>query len=119
MGLHYETCDGHAALTTERVVLVFHGLSTAQQQLFHFQGKQQAIQIAGPGRSCVCTTCTNGKATVTFRSEYANGTNTLQFGEQVVRLACEGRLLLSGNQSVNLDEGQKTVHLRQTKLALE
>jgi hypothetical protein len=55
MLFRYELHEGQAALQSERVVLVFHGLSREQQRLFHFQGKQQAVQIAGDGVSSVST----------------------------------------------------------------
>ena len=119
MLFRYQVHDGEAALENERVVLVFHGLSPEQQRLFHFPHDQQAVQIDGPGKYHVSTTCGSGKDKVTFRSDYARGTNTLQFGAQRVRLTRRGWLLLAGEQSVDLSEGRKIIHLKGDNLTVE
>ena len=119
MLLRYQLREGYAALQSERVVLVFHGLSPEQQRLFHFQGTQQAVQIAGDGVSSVSTSCASGKQLITFRSNYSGGTNTLEFGEQRVRLTHSGKLLLAGDQTVDLSGGQKIVHLKGDKVSVE
>lgn len=119
MLLRYHLRDGQAALQSERMVLVFHGLSPEPQRLFHFQGTQQALQIAGDGVSSISTTCASGKQMITFRSDYSGGTNTLEFGEQRVRLTRSGRLLLAGDETVDLSEGQKIIHLKGDKLSVE
>ena len=112
MLFEYHSRDGHAALESERVVLVFHGLTPEQQQLFHFQGSQQAVQIAGNGSSSITVTCATERGTVAFRSDYADGTNTLHLGQQTVRFTQSGRLLLAGDQTIDLNEGRKIVHLK-------
>jgi len=119
MLFRYQVHDGQAALENERVVLLFHGLSPGQQRLFHFQSDKQAVQIDGPGKHHVSTTCKSGMAKVTFRSDYACGTNTLQFGTQRVRFARRGWLLLAENQSVDLSEGRKVIHLKGDNLTVE
>ena len=117
--LRYEERGGHAALESKRCVIVFHGLSLGQQRLFHFQDSQQAIQINGPGISSVSTTCSSGKETVTFRSDYANGTNTIQFGEQRIKLADKGRTLLVADEVMDLSGGRWVVHLKGGRATLE
>ncbi len=119
MLLRYRVREGQAALQSERVVLVFHGLSPEQQRLFHFQGTQQAVQIAGDGVSSMSTTCASGKQMITFRSDYSGGTNTLEFGDQRIRLTRSGRLLLAGDQTVDLSDGQKIIHLKGGKISVE
>lgn len=119
MLLRYLLRDGRAALQSERMVLVFHGLSPEQQRLFHFQGAQQAVQIAGDGVSSVSTTCASGKQMITFRSDYSGGTNTLEFGGQRVRLTRRGTLLSVGEETVDLSQGQKIIHLKGDKLSVE
>ncbi len=56
---------------------------------------------------------------ITFRSYYSGGTNTLEFGEQRVRLTRSGRLLSAGDETVDLSEGQKIIHLKGDKLTVE
>ncbi len=119
MLLRYQLRDGRAALQSERMVLVFHGLSPEQQRLFHFQGAQQAVQIAGDGASSVSTTCASGKQMIMFRSDYSGGTNTLEFGKQRVRLTRRGTLLSAGEETVDLSQGQKIIHLKGDKLSVE
>jgi hypothetical protein len=119
MLLRYQIRDQQAVLESERVVLVFEGLSQEQQRLFHFQEPQQAVQIAGPGMSSVSTSCANAKHVITFRSDYAGGTNTLEFGERRVRLTQAGRLLLVKEQAVDLSEGQKIIHFKGDKILVE
>ena len=119
MLFEYHARDGHPALESDHVVLVFHGVMPKQQQVFHFQGKQQAVQIAGNGTSSVSVTCTIDRETVVFRSDYANGTNTLHFGQQTVQFSQGGRLLLAGDQTVDLSKGQKVVHLRRNTVTVE
>ena len=63
--------------------------------------------------------CASGKQLITFRSNYSGGTNTLEFGEQRVRLTRSGQLLLAGDQTVDLSEGQKIVHLKGDKVSVE
>jgi hypothetical protein len=119
MLFQYHIRDRQAALESKSVVLVFHGLTPEQKELFHFQGKEQAVQIAGDGTSTVSVTCTTDKRTVAFQSHYADGTNTLQFALQTVRFIKGGRLLLAGDQSIDLSKGRKTVHLRDGKVVVE
>jgi hypothetical protein len=119
MLFQYHTRDNQSALEAGSVVLVFHGLTPAQQQMFHFQGEEQAVQIAGEGSSTVSVTCATGRGSVAFRSHYADGTNTLQFDQQTVRFTAHGRLLLAGDQAIDLREGRKIVHLRDGKVAVE
>ncbi len=119
MLFEYAVREEEAALEAEHVVLVFCGLTPRQQRLFHFQGQPQAVQIAGPGQSSVTTTCANGKDTLTFRSEYADGTNTLHFGKECVRFTQSGRLLLVGDQAVDVSEGRKIIHLRNGKFVVK
>ena len=119
MLFRYQIYNGEAALSNERVLLVFHGLSAGEQRAFHFQENQQAVQIDGPGSSSVSTTCTHNRDNIIFSSEYALGTNTLRFGTQSVRLSRGGRLLLAGDQSVNLSTGRKVVHVKRDKLTVE
>ncbi len=107
------------ALESGPVVLVFHGVAPAQQALFHFQSEEQSVQIGGEGFSSVTTTCASGKAMVCFRSNYANGTNALQFGDQTVRFIEGGRILLAGGLTVDLSNGRKIVHLMGAKAWLE
>jgi len=119
MLFQYHIRDGHAALKSDRVMLVFHGLKPKQQRIFHFQGNQQAVQIAGGGTSSVSVTCSTERGPVSFRSDYADGTNTLQFGQQTVRFTQGGQLLLGGDQAVDLSEGRKIVHLKRGRLLVE
>jgi hypothetical protein len=119
MQLRYTVRDGCAALESERAVLVFDGLTPAQRELFHFQGDQQAVQIAGNGLSSVSVTCVINQDQVSFSSHYAGGTNTLEFAGQSVRLVDGGRLLLAGDQRVDLSAGRKIVHLRHGKAVIE
>jgi len=119
MLLRYQLRDGHASLESERLVLVFHGLSQKQQRMFHFQGTQQPIQISGPGVSSISTTCAIGRGMIAFRSDYTDGTNTFGFNELRVRLVQGGRLLLAGDQMIDLNEGQKVIHLRDDKITVE
>jgi hypothetical protein len=117
--LRYQIRDQESALESERVVLVFHGLSQEQRRLFHFQGPQQAVQIAGSGVFSVSTTCASGRQMITFRSDYAAGTNTLEFGARRVRLTLGGRLLLAGDEAVDLSEGRKIIHFKGDKISVE
>jgi hypothetical protein len=112
MMLRYQVRDQQAALESDRVALVFHTLSGEQRRIFHFQGMEQAVQIAGPGISSIATTCTSGKETIAFRSDYTAGTNILEFGTQRVLLTDSGRRLLVGDQTVDLSEGRKIIHFK-------
>jgi hypothetical protein len=119
MLFRYQVLNGQAALANERVLLVFHGLSPEQQRLFHFQQEPQTVQVDGPGTSSVSTTCTHNRDQVAFISDYALGTNTLQFGEQTVLLTRGGWLLLAGQQSVDLSTGRKVIHVIKGNLSAE
>lgn len=119
MTLEYKSRNGHAALESARVVLVFHGLTARQQRVFHFQGPQQTVQVAGTGTSSAAVSCRFNRVTVAFRADYAQGTNTLQLGAQTVRFAQEGRLLLAGGQAIDLGSGQKVVHLEGDQARVE
>ena len=116
MVLRYQIRDGCAALEVERFVLLFHGLTPAQQRIFRFQGGQQVVQVSGNGTSSTSVTCATGRGTVAFHSDYAEGTNTLQFGQQAVQFTQGGRLLSAGGETVDLAEGRKVVHLKSNKV---
>ena len=117
--LRYGIRDEQTALESDRVVLVFHGLTPTQQGLFHFQGAEQAIQVAGPGVSTVSVTCSTERGSVALTSHYAEGTNTLQFERQTVRFVDRGWRLLAGDQSVDLSESRKVIHLRNGRATVE
>jgi len=117
--LRYQIREGQAALQSERVVLVFHGLPPEQQRMFHFQEAQQAVPIAGDGTFSMSTTCSSGKQTITFRSDYSAGTNTLEFGGRRVSLTSNGRSVSVGDQTVDLSEGLKIIHLKGDKVWVE
>ena len=119
MVFRYGIRDDRAALESKRVVLVFRDLTPEQKRLFHFQREEQPVQIGGEGISSVTTTCANGKVMVRFRSDYANGTNTLQFGDQKVQFIESGRVLLAGDLAVELSNGRKVVQLTGAKARLE
>jgi hypothetical protein len=119
MYLQYCGREGEAALECERVVLVFHGISAKRQRLFHFQGQQQAVQIAGQAGSSVSVTCTSNGEKVAFQSNYTQGTNTLEFFGTTVRFTHGGRLLLAGDQTIDLSAGRKIVHLKDGKVVVE
>jgi hypothetical protein len=111
MVFRYTNYNGKAALESDRVVLVFDGISRDEQRAFHFGGNAQAIQVSGTGTSAVDVSCRRNVAFLRFHSAYANGTNTLQFGKQVIRFADGGQLLIAGEQTVPLTNGQTRVHL--------
>ena len=111
MVFQYAVRDGRARLESDRVVLVFHSLRPEQQRVFHFPADRQPVQIAGEGGSSISRTCSNARETVAFHSDYANGTNTLCFGEETVRFVQGGTLLLAGDLSVDLRYGRRTVHV--------
>jgi archaellum component FlaF (FlaF/FlaG flagellin family) len=111
MVFRYTNYNGKAVLESDRVVLVFDGISRDEQRAFHFGGNAQAIQISGNGVSGVDVSCRRNVAFLRFHSDYANGTNTLQFGKQVVQFVDNGQLLLAGKESVALTNGQTRVHL--------
>ena len=119
MHFQYSLRKGNAALETDRAILVFHGIQSERQKIFHFQKETQAVQIAGPGSSSVVVSCSSGPATLVFRSDYANGTNTLQFADRTVWITEEGKRLLAGDQCVDLTEGKKVVHLEHGKATVE
>jgi hypothetical protein len=119
MLLRYKILDGESVLESDRVMLVFHGLTPEQQRLFHFQGEEQAVQIAGPGTSSVTTTCASGKQTITFRSDYNGGTNTLEFDGQRAQLTQGGRFVLVGDREIDLSDGRRTISFEGDTISVE
>lgn len=111
MVFRYTNYNGKAVLESDRVVLVFDGISRDEQRAFHFGGNAQTIQINGTGTSAVDVSCRRNVAFLRFHSAYADGTNTLQFGKQVVQFVNNGQILIAGQESVPLTNGQTRVHL--------
>ena len=119
MVFEYLIRDGSAVLQAEEVVLVFPGLTTAEQRVFRFGGTHQAIQIAGHGSSSVEVSRSLNRITTRFNSTYANGTNTLQFGSQTVQFTEAGKRLWVGGEAIDLSPGRKVVHLRGNTATVE
>jgi hypothetical protein len=111
MMLRFTNYNGKAALESDRIMLVYDGISRDEQRAFHFGGNKQSIQVNGSGTSAVDVSCRRNLAFLRFHSAYANGTNTLQFGKHVIRFAEAGQLLIAGEQRVPLTNGQTRVHL--------
>lgn len=105
----YRVEGDNAILDSDKVTLIFPGLSERQRQIFFLNAGFIPLQIAGDGTAETTVSCRRNRAIAILNSRYQNGINTITFCGREVILFDHARRAITAGQTFDLSKGKTEI----------
>ena len=107
----YRLEGNNAILDSDKVTLIFPGLSERQRHMFFLNAGFIPLQIAGEGTAETTVSCRRGPITAILHSRYQNGINTITFCGREVILSDHARRATVAARTFDLSNGKTEINV--------